>query len=181
VTNEAEARRRASAVQLVVFDVDGVLTDGSLLFTEAGETMKRFNTLDGHGIKMLMQSGIEVAIISGRKSGAVSTRMRDLGVTQVFQGIHDKRATYLDLLAGLKLSEDVVAAIGDDVLDLPILAHCGFAAAVPAAPPFVQQHVHYVTRAAGGHGAAREFCDFILDAKGQLDALQRRYLGTVSP
>lgn len=172
----ADARSRAAAVKLAVFDVDGVLTDGSLLFTEGGETMKRFNTLDGHGLKMLMQSGIEVAIISGRQSDAVTTRMKELGVSHVFQGMHDKRATYAALLQSLTLGDSAVAAIGDDVLDLPILSRCGFAAAVPAAPAFVKQHVHHVTQAAGGHGAAREFCDLILDAQGKLDALQRRYL-----
>lgn len=171
------ARQRAAAVRLAIFDVDGVLTDGSLLFTEAGETMKRFHTLDGHGMKMLMQSGIEVAIISGRDSAAVSRRMKELGITHVFQGIHDKRAAYESLLNSLGLKHEQVGSIGDDVVDLPILSRCGFAAAVPAAPPFVREHVHFVTTAAGGSGAAREFCDFILSAQGRLDALQRRYLG----
>lgn len=170
------ARQRAAGVKLAIFDVDGVLTDGSLLFTESGETMKRFHTLDGHGMKMLMQSGIEVAIISGRDSQAVSRRMKELGITHVFQGIHDKRTTYEALLASLGLAHESVAAIGDDVVDLPILSRCGFAVAVPSAPVFVREHVHFVTQAAGGSGAAREFCDFILDAQGRLAALQLRYL-----
>lgn len=173
--NEA-ARARAAKVSLAVFDVDGVLTDGSLLFTESGETMKRFHTLDGHGLKMLMQSGIEVAIISGRDSLAVSRRMKELGITHVFQGIHDKRAAYESLLKSLGVDQAAVGAIGDDVVDLPILSRCGFAAAVPAAPQFVRENVHYVTSAQGGAGAVREFCDFILAAQGRLDALQRRYL-----
>ncbi|MBL8517161.1 MAG: HAD hydrolase family protein [Betaproteobacteria bacterium] len=171
-----DARQRAANVRLAVFDVDGVLTDGSLLFTEAGETMKRFHTLDGHGMKMLMQSGIEVAIISGRSSAAVSQRMKELAITHVFQGIHDKRSTYEALLASLGLAHEAVAAIGDDVVDLPILSRSGFAAAVPAAPAFVRERAHLVTQAAGGAGAAREFCDFILDAQGKLAALQQRYL-----
>lgn len=170
------ARQRAAAVRLAVFDVDGVLTDGSLLFTESGETMKRFNTLDGHGLKMLMQSGIEVAIISGRESAAVGRRMKELGISHVFQGIHDKRSAYESLLKSLGLGYEAVGAIGDDVVDLPILSRCGFAAAVPAAPLFVREHVHLVTTAHGGFGAAREFCDFILAAQGRLDALQQRYL-----
>lgn len=176
-SSEELARQRAASVRLAIFDVDGVLTDGSLLFTEAGETIKRFNTLDGHGMKMLMQSGIEVAIISGRDSPAVSRRMKELGITHVFQGVHDKRSAYESLLASLGLNHEQVGSIGDDVVDLPILSRCGFAAAVPAAPPFVREHVHYVTTATGGAGAAREFCDFILAATGRLDALQRRYLG----
>jgi 3-deoxy-D-manno-octulosonate 8-phosphate phosphatase (KDO 8-P phosphatase) len=174
--SQEDARQRAMKVRLAVFDVDGVLTDGSLLFTESGETMKRFHTLDGHGMKMLMQSGIEVAIISGRESLAVTRRMKELGITHVFQGIHDKKSTYEALLGSLGLTHEAVAAIGDDVVDLPILSRCGLAVAVPAAPAFVREHVHLVTEASGGFGAAREFCDFILAAQGKLDALQRRYL-----
>jgi 3-deoxy-D-manno-octulosonate 8-phosphate phosphatase (KDO 8-P phosphatase) len=176
IKSSDEARVRAAKVRLAVFDVDGVLTDGILLFTESGETMKRFNTLDGHGLKMLMQSGIEVAIISGRQSIAVTRRMQELGITHVFQGIHDKRATYTALLGSLGIEQEAVAAIGDDVVDLPILSRCGFAVAVPAAPAFVRECVHMVTEAQGGHGAAREFCDFILAAQGKLFALQNRYL-----
>lgn len=172
-----DAAARAAKVRMAVFDVDGVLTDGSLLFTEAGETMKRFHTLDGHGMKMLMKAGIEVAIISGRDSQAVARRMKELGITHVFQGIHDKRSAYASLLASLGIAEEAVAAIGDDVVDLPILSRCGFAAAVPAAPLIVRSNVHLVTAAPGGNGAAREFCDFILAAQGKLDALQRQYLG----
>jgi 3-deoxy-D-manno-octulosonate 8-phosphate phosphatase (KDO 8-P phosphatase) len=171
-----DARQRAAKVKLAVFDVDGVLTDGSLLFSETGETLKRFHTLDGHGMKMLMQSGIEVAIISGRNSPAVSQRMKELAITHVFQGIHDKRSTYEALLASLSLTHEAVASIGDDVVDLPILSRCGFAVAVPAAPAFVRERVHLVTQAPGGAGAAREFCDFILDAQGKLATLQQRYL-----
>lgn len=171
-----EVRRRAAGVRLAVFDVDGVLTDGSLIFGEQGEALKRFNTLDGHGMKMLMQAGIEVAIISGRNSPAVTRRMQELGIHHVFQGIHDKRATFEQLLASLGLAAEAAAGIGDDVVDLPLLTRCGLAVAVPAAPPFVLAHVHHVTRAAGGQGAGREFCDLILDARGLLAPALQKYL-----
>jgi 3-deoxy-D-manno-octulosonate 8-phosphate phosphatase (KDO 8-P phosphatase) len=167
---------RARAARLAVFDVDGVLTDGSLFFTEAGETIKVFNTLDGHGLKMLQQGGIEVAIISGRASQALTMRMRELGITHVFQGIHDKLSTFEALMKSLNVTLEEVASIGDDVVDLPILSRCGFAAAVPAAPAFVKERVHYVTQAPGGRGAAREFCEVILQAQGKLDAMLNRYI-----
>jgi 3-deoxy-D-manno-octulosonate 8-phosphate phosphatase (KDO 8-P phosphatase) len=171
-----DVRQRAANIRLAVFDVDGVLTDGSLLFGEQGEALKRFNTLDGHGMKMLMQAGIEVAIISGRNSPAVTRRMQELGITHVFQGIHDKRATFEQLLASLDLPPEAAAGIGDDVVDLPLLSRCGLAVAVPAAPAFVLANVHYVTRTQGGHGAGREFCDLILDAQGRLQPALQKYL-----
>lgn len=171
-----DVRRRAANIRLAVFDVDGVLTDGSLFFSEQGETLKRFNTLDGHGMKMLMQAGIEVAIISGRNSPAVTRRMQELGITHVFQGIHDKRATFEQLLASLGLPAESAAGIGDDVVDLPLLSRCGLAVAVPAAPAFVLANVHHVTRVAGGQGAAREFCDLILEAQGLLKPALQKYL-----
>ncbi len=171
-----EIQERARAVKLAVFDVDGVMTDGRLFFTEAGETLKVFNTLDGHGMKMLSEGGIELAIISGRTSPALTHRARDLGISHVFQGVQDKLRTFESLYGGLRLTLEEIAAIGDDVVDLPILTRCGFSACVPGAPVEVRQRVHYVTQAAGGGGAVREFCELILRAQGKLDGLLKRYL-----
>ncbi len=171
-----EILERARAVKLAVFDVDGVMTDGSLYFSEAGETIKVFNSLDGHGLRMLQQGGVELAIISGRASQALALRARELGITQLFQGIHDKLKTFEALRESLRLTFEEVAAIGDDVVDLPILTRCGFAACVPAAPALVKRRVHYVTQAPGGRGAVREFCEVILQAQGKLDGLLKCYL-----
>ncbi len=167
---------RARAVKLAVFDVDGVMTDGRLYFTENGETMKVFHTLDGHGLRMLQHGGIEIAIISGRASAALTRRARDLGITHVFQGIDDKLKAFEALYSGMKLTLEEIAGIGDDVVDLPILTRCGFSACVPGAPAAVRERVHHVTAAPGGLGAVREFCEIILAAQGKLDGLLKRYL-----
>ncbi len=170
---------RIRAVKLAVFDVDGVMTDGSLHYGPDGETTKIFNTLDGHGMKMLQASGVEIAIISGRKSQALARRAADLGIAHLQPGVEDKGRAYADLRKQLGLAATQVASIGDDVVDLPILMHCGFSAAVPAAPMSVQERVHYVTRAGGGCGAVREFCDLIMQAQGTLDAALAKYLQQV--
>ena len=167
---------RLQQIKLAVFDVDGVLTDGTLTYTASGEETKMFNALDGHGIKMLMQTGVEVAIISGRESAALKRRAQDQGITQLFIGVHDKRAVFDQLLNALKLEGTQAAGLGDDVIDLPFLTRAGFAACVPAAPAFVKQHVHYITQAHGGRGAAREFCELIMQAQGTLAPLLQKYL-----
>jgi 3-deoxy-D-manno-octulosonate 8-phosphate phosphatase (KDO 8-P phosphatase) len=167
---------RITPIKLAIFDVDGVLTDGSLIYGANGEELKVFNTLDGHGIKMLQASGVAIGIISGRQTQALARRSKDLGIEILYQGVADKGAQYAEVLAQLKLKQHEVASIGDDVVDLPILAHCGFSACVPAAPAFVRERVHYVTRAMGGHGAAREFCELIMRAQGTLDAALGKHL-----
>ncbi len=167
---------RLTKIKLAVFDVDGVLTDGTLLYTANGEETKQFNALDGHGIKMLMQTGVEVAIISGRESAALKRRAQDQGITQLFMGVHDKRDVFMRLLSALKLEEAEAAGLGDDVIDLPFLSRAGFAACVPASTAFVKQHVHYITKAGGGHGAAREFCELIMHAQGTLTPMLQKYL-----
>jgi 3-deoxy-D-manno-octulosonate 8-phosphate phosphatase (KDO 8-P phosphatase) len=163
-------------VKLAVFDVDGVMTDGALHYSAEGEEVKIFNTLDGHGMKMLMGSGVDIAIISGRQSQALARRCKDLGITQLFMAVEDKGRVYAELLASLKLQPHQVASIGDDVVDLPILLNCAFAAAVPAAPKFVRERIDYVTEADGGRGAVREFCEVIMAAQGTLDAALKKYL-----
>jgi 3-deoxy-D-manno-octulosonate 8-phosphate phosphatase (KDO 8-P phosphatase) len=167
---------RAARIKLMIFDVDGILTDGSLHFGADGEMIKTFNVLDGHGIKMLQQSGVAVAIISARQSPIVLKRATDLGIRHVQQGIHDKRSAFDQLLKETSLSADVCGFVGDDVIDLPILMRVGFAASVPNGHADVRSRVHYVTQASGGRGAAREICDLILRAQGNYEAALAPYL-----
>ncbi len=173
---EHPATVRAAAIRLMIFDVDGVLTSGNLHYGADGEIIKTFNVLDGHGIKLLQQSGVATAIISARKSPIVERRASDLGIRHVRQGVHDKRAAFEQLLEETDLTPDVCGFVGDDVIDLPILLRVGFAASVPHGHPEVQSRVHYITRAAGGAGAARELCDFILRAQGNYEAAIAPYL-----
>jgi len=173
---EPSAAARARNVRLMIFDVDGVLTDGTLFVTAQGEEFKAFNILDGHGLRMLRASGVDLAIISGRKSGAVARRAQELGIEHVHQGIAEKVPAFEALCATSGVTPDQCGFVGDDYPDLPVLLRCGFAASVPGAPAAVRSRVHYVTRAAGGRGAVRELCEFVLDAQGKLDAALGRYL-----
>ena len=171
-----DAIARAAQIRLMIFDVDGILTDGSLHYGADGEVIKTFNVLDGQGIRLLQQSGVATAIISARKSALVQCRASDLGITHVFQGIHDKRVAYEQLLTRTGLPGEHCGFVGDDVIDLPILLRAGFSASVPNGHIEVRQRVHYVTTAVGGHGAVRELCDFILRAQGNYEAAIRPYL-----
>ena len=168
--------QRARRVRLAVFDVDGVLTDGRLYFLPEGGEFKTFNTLDGHGIKMLINSGVQTAIISGRKSAVVERRAQNLGIQHLFQGREDKLVVLEGLLAGLGLQLDEVAYLGDDLPDLPVIRRVGLGMAVASADSFVREHAHGVTHARGGDGAAREFCELIMQAQGTLDAARAAYL-----
>jgi len=160
---------RAAQVKLMIFDVDGILTDGSLHFGPDGEVIKTFNVLDGQGIKLLQQAGIATAIISARKSPIVAKRAADLEIVHLRQGIHDKKSAFLELLAELHVAAEACGFIGDDVIDLPVLSRVGFAASVPNAHAEVKARVHYITQASGGCGAVREVCDFILKAQGKYE------------
>jgi 3-deoxy-D-manno-octulosonate 8-phosphate phosphatase (KDO 8-P phosphatase) len=153
-------------VELLMLDVDGVLTDGRLYFSARGEALKTFHVRDGHGIKLLMASGIEVAVASGRRSAAVTARMRELKVRHVVQGCADKVRALLDLTNRLGIDPLLCACIVDDTSDLPLMAAVGFAAAVADAHPLVLSAAHWISSAAGGHGAVRELCDAILRAHG---------------
>ena len=164
-----DALKRASRLKLMIFDVDGVMTDGTLYYSERGEELKAFNIQDGHGIKMLRQYGVEVALVTGRKSRMVELRAVNLGIAHLYQGAEDKRAAYAALLAQLGLAAEQSGCMGDDLLDLPLITRCGFAATVPAAPEALRSRAHYVTRAGGWHGAVREVCEFILRAQGSLE------------
>lgn len=173
---ELSAAGRARNVRLMIFDVDGVLTDGSLYIAAAGEEFKAFNILDGHGLRMLGDSGVQLAILSGRDSAAVARRARELGIEHVHQGIAEKLPVFQSLCDRSGVQPDHCGFVGDDYPDLPVLLRCGFAVSVPGAPEAVRSRVHYVTRAAGGRGAVRELCEFVLDAQGKLDAALGRYL-----
>lgn len=157
---------RAQSVRVAFFDVDGVLTDGGLYFNETGEFLKRFHTLDGHGLKLLQRAGITAAVISGRDSPALRRRLQALGIEHTRLGTEDKRPAAESILEELGLAWSHSAAIGDDWPDLPLLQRCAFSAAPPQAHAEVLARVHFITQAAGGMGAAREFCDLLVVASG---------------
>ena len=166
-------------LRAAIFDVDGVLTDGRLYIGEHGESFKAFNSLDGHGLKLLAQGGIEPLVITGRDSPAVRRRVADLGLKHAVYGAGDKLAAAEPLLARLGLGWHEVAAIGDDWPDLPLLARAAFACAPANAHAEVRARAHHVTAATGGHGAAREFCDLLLTAAGRYAALLHGHLVTL--
>ena len=167
---------RAKLIRLIAFDVDGVMTDGGLYLSDSGEEFKRFNALDGHGLKMLRASGVEVAIITGRTSRCVAARAQNLGIAHVFQGADNKLDTMLGLLDQLKLTRDAAAYMGDDVVDLTVMRHVGLSITVPDSPLLVREHSDYVTQCRGGHGAVREACELIMSAQGTLAAQLAPYL-----
>ncbi len=167
---------RAAKIKLLLFDVDGVLTDGRLLLGDNGVEYKAFHSRDGHGMKMLASTGVELAIITGRRSQLVSERMASLGITHVYQGHASKLPVFEKLVRDLELSESDTAYVGDDVVDLGIMARAGLAVAVANAHPLVLERAHWHTRAEGGGGAAREVCDLIMHAQGTLENIHREYL-----
>jgi 3-deoxy-D-manno-octulosonate 8-phosphate phosphatase (KDO 8-P phosphatase) len=167
---------RIKPLRLIGFDVDGVLTDGGLYLSDSGEEFKRFNSLDGQGLKMLKASGVELAIITGRASKCVELRARNLGITHLYQGVEDKLATMQALLEELNISAEAAAFMGDDVVDLPVMRRVGLALTVPGAPQIVRDHAHYVSQRDAGHGAVLEVCELILAAQNMLDAQLAPYL-----
>lgn len=171
-----EQQNRIKQIKLLILDVDGVLTDGRLFFDDHGREYKCFHARDGHGIKLLRQSGVEVAVISGRKSNTVAIRMQGLGVSHVYQGHEDKRAAFVEILRNLDLSPKQVAYVGDDVLDLPIMIQVGFSVAVADANFAVKQRADWCTQTPGGLGAVREVCDLIMQMQATFDAMLQRYL-----
>ena len=167
---EAALLERARGVRLAIFDVDGVMTDGTLYIGAQGEAFKAFNILDGHGMKMLQSAGVATAIISGRSSQAVERRAAELSIAHVVQGSPDKVADFERLISGLGIEASACSYVGDDLPDLALMRRCGLAVAVANAVDAVKEAAHYVTRAPGGRGAVREFCDLVLAARGQLGA-----------
>ncbi len=171
-----EILQRAARIRLVVFDVDGVLTDGSLFLGDGGEEYKAFHSRDGHGMKMLQEAGVELAVITGRTSRVVEHRMASLGIEHVFQGQQDKLPAFEALVARLGLAPAECAYVGDDVVDLPVMRRVGLAIAVQDAHPLVVRHAHWQTPSPGGRGAARDVCELILEARGELERMLARYL-----
>ncbi|VWX59414.1 3-deoxy-D-manno-octulosonate 8-phosphate phosphatase KdsC [Burkholderiales bacterium 8X] len=176
----AETLLAAQDVRIAFFDVDGVLTDGGVYFSDQGETLKRFSILDGYGLKLLQQAGILPAVITGRDSAPLRLRLAALGIVNVRYGTEDKLPAAEAMLADLGFGWSQVAAIGDDWPDLPVLCRAAFAAAPPNAHLEVRAMAHHVTAARGGEGAAREFCDLLLAAGGHYRRLLERARGTVA-
>lgn len=166
---------RAKRVKVVFFDVDGVLTDGGLLYSETGETLKRFHTLDGHGLKMLQKAGITPAVITGRDSAPLRARLQALGITEVHFGTEDKRPAAEATLAALGLDWSQAAAMGDDWPDLPMMRRAALACAPANAHAEALASAHFVTTRTGGYGAVRELCDLLLTASGHYATLLAQY------
>lgn len=167
---------KARLVRLVIFDVDGVLTDGGLFIDADGREHKVFHSRDGHGMKMLREAGVEIGIITGRDSPAVTHRMNGLGIGHVYQGQQQKLPAFRDLIGRLGLTPAQVAYVGDDVVDLPLLRRVGLAIAVQDAHELVRRHAHWITPCGGGRGAARDVCELIMTAQGTLDSRFEDYL-----
>ncbi len=166
---------RAKEVQLLLLDVDGVLTDGTIIYTHDGGESKGFNTQDGFGLRILQDAGVAVGLITARTSEAVSRRAADLGFAHLYQGRKDKEAVYQEILEKTGLSPQQSAYMGDDLLDLPLLLQVGCSFAPANAVAVVRRRVHYTTALSGGHGAVREVCELILEARGQLDSIQAAF------
>ena len=171
-----EVLEKAKNIKLVIFDVDGVLTDGSLFYGDGGQEYKAFNSRDGHGMKMLQQSGVQVGIITGRTSDVVLHRMKNLNVQHIYQGRLEKLPAFEELVGKLELQPEQVAYVGDDVVDLPIMIRVGLAITVPGAHDLANQHAHWITSRPAGAGAAREVCEMIMKAQGTYDAAIAKYL-----
>lgn len=162
-------------IRMLILDVDGVMTDGSIIMDHEGRESKSFNVLDGHGLKILQRYEIRVAILTGRKSKVVEYRAKDLGIADVYQGALNKKEVFEKILGKHKLSADEVAYMGDDIVDIPVLKRVGFSVAVADALAVVKKSVDYVTKNRGGHGAVREVCEMILRAQGKWPDVAKRY------
>ncbi|MBI1395655.1 MAG: HAD-IIIA family hydrolase [Betaproteobacteria bacterium] len=167
---------KAANIRLAVFDVDGVLTDGTLFISDRGEETKGFNIRDGLGLRLLKSSGVDLAILTSRRSGCVERRCVELGIELVMQGVTDKRVGFNQLLESCHLRADQVSYMGDDLVDLPVLKCCGFSATVPDAPNELRALVDYTTRSAAGNGAVREFCELVMRAQGTYERMVAPYL-----
>ena len=170
-----DIQAKAAQIRLVVFDVDGVLTDGRLFIGDDGQEYKAFNSKDGHGMRMLLDSGVDIGIITGRTSEVVRIRMESLGIRHVYQGRRQKLPAFEDLKAATGLRDHEIAFVGDDVVDLPVMRLAGFSVAVQDAHKLVKQHAHWITPSVGGAGAARDVCELIMEAQGTLAAALAHY------
>ncbi len=172
----AELTGRIKRIKLLIMDVDGVMTDGSVIYNDAGLETKVFDVRDGHGIKMLQRAGIKAAIITSRRSEAVTHRAKNLGIELLYQGAIEKVRAYEDLLQKEGLKQDETAYMGDDIVDIPILKRAGFRVCVPDAVDEVKQTAHYITKKHGGSGAVREVVELILKTQGRWEEAVKRYL-----
>lgn len=171
-----QIKAKAQKIKLVIFDVDGVLTDGSLFYGDDGQEYKAFQARDGHGMKMLQKSGVEIAIITGRESDVVTHRAANLKIDHVYQGQIEKLSAFKTLLEKLDLLPDEVAYVGDDVVDLPVMIRVGLAITVNDGHELAKKHAHWITETRGGQGAAREICEFIMQAQGTWETLIQEYM-----
>lgn len=171
-----ELIEKAKPIRLMIFDVDGVLTNGKLFYTASGSEIKAFHVHDGQGIKFLQRTGITVAIITARTSEIISMRMRDLEIQHVYQNQNDKMLAYEELKQKLNLKDEQIAYAGDDLPDLPMIRRCGLGITVADAPLVMQQNADWTTKAKGGKGAAREICDFIMHAQNTYDTIVQSYV-----
>ena len=167
---------KAKKLKLLILDVDGVLTDGRLFFDDKGKEYKCFHARDGHGIKLLRQTGVEVAVISGRKSNSVALRMKTLGVEYVYQGHENKIAAFNEIIQSLSIQPEQAAHVGDDLLDLPIMKRVGLSIAVNDANEPVKEYADWCTKTPGGRGAVREICDFIMQSQGTFEDILKSYM-----
>lgn len=171
----AKIRKKAQNIKLLLLDVDGVLTDGGIVMNDRGEEIKRFDVRDGHGIRLLLRGGIQVGLITGRSSKVVNHRAKDLGIRLVYQRAYDKLEVYEKIKRKLRLTDEEIAYVGDDIVDLPILKRVGLAMAVKDGWPDLKRYVDYVTSNEGGRGAVREIAELLLKAQGKWRDLTRRY------
>ena len=168
---------KAEKIKLLVFDVDGVLTDGRLIVGDNGEEYKAFFSKDGLGMKMLQATGVKIAVITARTSNVVTHRMESLGIKHIYQGQLEKLPAFEKILIELNLTSEQAAYVGDDVIDLPVMLQAGLSIAVADAHPLVIQHAHWKTPQVGGRGAARDVCELIMQAQGTLESQFQKYLG----
>lgn len=168
--------QRAKKIKVIVFDVDGVMTDGGLMIGDDGQEYKSFHSLDGLGMKLLKATGVEMAIITGRTSKVVTKRAETTGIAHFYQGVEDKLEAFEDLVKKMNVSPEECAFMGDDVVDLPPMRRAGLAITVPTATPLVKQYAHYTTQAQAGRGAVREVCELLMKAQGTFDGQMAQFL-----
>jgi len=175
---DKELRRRILPLRMMIFDVDGVLTDGRIIYHDDGSEIKEFDVQDGHGLKLLQRAGgVDIALLTGRYCRAVEHRAAALGISRVHQNVKRKLDAYEKILSETGLTDEEIGFAGDDLIDIPVMRRVGWAVAVANAVSHVMPYAHYVTKAGGGHGACREICELILQVQGRWESVTTRYFG----